>query len=106
MQIQKNQAQGKLEALEKEIQFINKTLFIQFGIKGSSLDYNKLDLESLKKVFEENDRLKGDIERLLDNIENSRGDIQRITVSNRAAVQGIPTILTQQLKATKDQYDS
>jgi hypothetical protein len=61
-------------------------LVIQYGIKGSGFDFNKLNVDSLKSVFDENAKLKKDIERLLDNIENSRGDIQRIAVSNRAAV--------------------
>jgi len=71
--------------LEKEIQYINKQLYIQYGYvssvtsSSSSLDQiQKLDLDYLKKVFEDNERLRLEMDKLVDNIQHSRNDIQRL----------------------------
>lgn len=71
--------------MEKEIQYINKQLYIQYGYvssvtsSSSSLDQiQKLDLDYLKKVFEDNERLRLEMDKLVDNIQHSRNDIQRL----------------------------
>lgn len=61
---------------EKEIQYINKQLYISYGLGTTSLDHSlRLDLDSLKRVFEDNERLKSDMESLMDNVHHSRSDI-------------------------------
>eukprot|EP00347_Sterkiella_histriomuscorum_P010258 403376985 len=109
LNLKKGEIQFKYESMEREIELINKSLYIQYGISFSnynSIDHTtKLDLENIKKVFEENERLKTDFDKLLDNIESSRGDLSRIHNSNRAAVQGIPTLLNQQYKIAKETFE-
>lgn len=60
--MKKNEIQFKYDTMEREIELINKSLYIQYGISFSnynSIDHTtKLDLENIKKVFEENERLK------------------------------------------------
>lgn len=91
---------------EKEIQYINKQLYITYGLGATSLDHSlRLDLDSLKRVFADNERLKSDMESLMDNVHHSRSDIQRVA-SSTSALKELPAILTQQYKQARDVYDT
>jgi len=67
-----------LKSMEKEISLLNKALQM-YGINA-----DEINLEALKKVFEENQKLKEDISRLLSNIETSRQDLQQLSRQSSA----------------------
>lgn len=66
--LKKNELQYKLDSMEQEIKLLNKAL----SMYGVNIDEDKLNIDNLKRVFEENQKLKQDIEKLLENIEYSR----------------------------------
>ena len=99
----RNDLKHIIEGYQKDIQFIGNSLQV-YGYINPDHE-SQLTLESIKRVFEENERLKGDLEKLLDNIESSRQDLHKISATNKSAVQGIPTLLSQQYKVAKDVYD-
>jgi hypothetical protein len=70
-----------MERLEREIELINDGLERYGGGLKRKEDFEDFDgegskevikIESLKKVFEENVKLKADIEKLIENLESSR----------------------------------
>lgn len=63
-------------------------------------------LDVIKQVFEDNQKLKGDLERLFDNVEGSRQDLHKVSSSNKSAVQGIPTLISQQYMVAKNVYET
>ncbi len=98
---QKNELKHKVEAFQKDVRFLNTSL----QVYGYASEHDPLTLESIKKVFEENQSLKIERDRLFENIEGSRHDLHIITATNKSAVQGIPTMVTQQYRAVKEQYE-
>jgi hypothetical protein len=80
------------------VRFLNTSL----QVYGYASEHDPLTLESIKKVFEENQSLKIERDRLFENIEGSRHDLHIITATNKSAVQGIPTMVTQQYRAVKE----
>ena len=72
---------------------------------SSSASLTKLDIEYLKRVFEDNERLRLEMDKLIDNIQHSRNDMQRVASISSAAVKDFPAMLSQQYKASKDSYD-
>ncbi|CDW80040.1 UNKNOWN [Stylonychia lemnae] len=106
--LQKNDYQFKYENFEKEMELINNQLYIQFGI--DPIDYQtdytgKFNVDLVRRVFQENDRLRQDYEKLIENIESSRADIQKVSLSQRSASREFPIIVNQQVSQVKDQYE-
>lgn len=42
----------------------------------------------------------------MENLEGSRQDLHRISATNKSAVQGIPSLMSQQYRAAKDHFES
>ncbi len=89
----RNEVQAKMERLQGEIELINEGLERYGGGFKRKEDFEDFDggkevisIDSLKKVFEENVRLKADIEKLIENLESSRQDLFRMNSSNKSAV--------------------
>ena len=50
-------------------------------------------------------RLKEEMDRVLQSVQLSREDLQRVSASSKSAVQAIPQLLSQQYKLARDVYE-
>mmetsp|Transcript_23287 Transcript_23287/g.22869 ORF Transcript_23287/g.22869 Transcript_23287/m.22869 type:complete len:98 (+) Transcript_23287:702-995(+) len=96
-----------MSKLEKEVGLINTGLnnYMTPNEKDDAFAKDKGRFGKIKFVMEENRKLKEDLEKMIENVDSSRADLMRMNSGNKAAVQSIPSLLTQQYKAAKDEYE-
>jgi chromosome segregation ATPase len=89
----KNDYKTRYDNLSKDLQILNTSLKSYAYVPANHPP--DLAFETMKKVFDDNDRLRSEVDKLLDNIESTRQDYFKVSTTSKSAVQGIPTLLTQ-----------
>lgn len=101
--LERNEALYRVKKVENEIQSLNSALE-SYGyldnLQGARTKVNNLD--SLKVVLQENERLKDEMRTM---IEASMKDRQILEASQREAIKELPTLVTRQYKSAIEEYE-
>jgi len=102
MTSEKNEALYRVKKVENQIQSLNSALE-SYGYLDNLQGSRKVNnLDSLKVVLQENERLKDEMRTM---IEASMKDRQMLEATQREAIRELPTLVTKQYKSAIEEYE-